>query len=94
MVNICNPSYNAKWNEIEYRISSDLPLQAIIGDSGLVCYLKDINLWIKISARNWHRITSENKAKEPYWILRWIDMTQISFQIEWMQDLNSEQIEG
>ena len=34
--------------------------------------LKDINPWIKISIRIWHRVISENKAKEPYWTIRWI----------------------
>ncbi len=72
LVNICNPSYNAKWKEIECQISSDIPLQAIIGDNGLVDHLKDINPWIKIPIRIWYRVVSENKAKEPYWILRWI----------------------
>lgn len=27
--------------------------------------------WIKTPIRIWHRLVSENKAKEPDWILRW-----------------------
>ena len=35
LVNICNPSYKAKWKDTECQISSDVPLQAVTGDSGL-----------------------------------------------------------
>ena len=72
LVNICNPSYKAKWKDIECQISSDIPLQAIIGDSGLVNSLKDTNPLIKMSIKIWHRVVKENKAKEPYRVIRWI----------------------
>lgn len=72
LVNICNPSYKAKWKDIECQISSDIPIQAIIGDSGLINCLKDVNPWIKMSMRTWHRVINENKANEPYWIIKWI----------------------
>lgn len=39
---------------------------------GLVNFLKDSNLLIKVSIKIWHRIIPENKAKEPYWIIKWI----------------------
>lgn len=56
------------------------------GDSGLVSFLKYINLWIKIPIWIWHRIISEPRTV--------LDLeTQIPFQIEWMQDLNSRWID-
>lgn len=57
---------------VECQISSDISLQAIIGVSGLVASLKYINPLIKMSIKIWHRVVNENKAKEPYWIIRWI----------------------
>lgn len=42
LVNICNPSYKAKWKDIECKLSSDFPLQAIIRDTGLVRFFKKI----------------------------------------------------
>lgn len=72
LVSICNPSYKARWKDIECKISSDIPLQTIIGDRGLVRYLKDNNPLIKMSIRIWHRIINENKTKEPIWTIKWI----------------------
>lgn len=43
LVNICNPSYKAKWKTVDGQTLSVLPLQVIIADSELVHYLKETN---------------------------------------------------
>ena len=72
LVDICNPSYIAKWKEIERQISSDIPLQAIIGDFSLDKHVKDCNPWIKTSLKIWFQITREHQTKEPFQLLKWI----------------------
>lgn len=51
LVDICNPSYTAKWKEIEYSISSDIPLQAVIGDTVLIKRVRVSNPWIMSSLK-------------------------------------------
>lgn len=72
LVHICNPSYKAQWKKIECQISSDIPLQAIIGDSALINYLKEANPWIKTSLKIWFQIIREHQAKEPCQLIKWI----------------------
>lgn len=73
LVKICNPSYKERWKDIDRQISSDIPIQAILGDRGLVTCLKDRKPLTKMSIRMWYRVVNENKAKEPYWIIWWIE---------------------
>ncbi len=35
-----NPDYEAKWKELEYRLSADFPLQAAIADRGLAAQVE------------------------------------------------------
>lgn len=72
MVNICDPLYKARWKDIKGYISGDIPLQAIIGEVGLIGQLKEIHPWIKSSIKYWYKIISKNKLRQSYWLIKWI----------------------
>lgn len=60
------------------QISSNIPLQSIIGDGAFI-YLKETNPWIKVSLKIWLQLIREYQAKEPYQLIKWIVYDFTSF---------------
>lgn len=47
LLNLCNPSYSARWKEVESCTTDGVPTQAIIGDNNLRAHLReDLNPWL------------------------------------------------
>lgn len=71
--NLCNPSYMAKWKDIECHTSIAIPIQAIINDKKLRKHLnEELNPWLGLSLNIWFEIVAKNNLIEPSRILRWI----------------------
>lgn len=72
LVNLCNPTYQAKWKDIEITLMNDPPLQAILAHKNLGGYIeKTQNLWIKAQLKIWNIIKEEYKLNDKLQIIQW-----------------------
>lgn len=73
LLNLCNPSYSARWKEIELKRSTEAPIQAFIGNNKLRHQSENIpNPWIDISLKVWFEIVTKNNLTHNNKLLRWI----------------------
>lgn len=73
LLSLCNPSYSAKWKEIEVSTTDEVPIQAVIGDSKLSKHLrKEANPWLGISLKIWFGIITKNNLTAHSRLVRWI----------------------
>lgn len=68
----CNDTYKAKWKEIESKLSSQFPIQAVIADKGLMHQLKELgNPWLNHTLRVWQRVISNCGILKMLRVFRW-----------------------
>lgn len=73
LLNIYNPSYSARWKEIQASITDRVPIQAIIGDNNLRKHIKEgINPWLNESLKIWFELIEKNDLRIQSRLLRWI----------------------
>lgn len=73
LVNLCNPSYFAKWKEIETESVQGIPVQALIGDDRLRHkYKEHLSPWLETSLKEWFKIVSKYNLTHSGKLLRWI----------------------
>ncbi len=66
------PSHTARWKEIECEMTNGAPVQAIVGEKGLMQYLEEgEHQWISLALKIWHNIIRSNNMKEIGKVSRW-----------------------
>lgn len=72
LVCLCNPSYTARWKEIECEMTQGVPIQAMVGERRLVGYLEDKDdQWINLALKIWHDVIRSNNMKGMGKVLQW-----------------------
>lgn len=57
LINICNPTYQARWKDIELSIMNDPPTQAVLAHKNLGRFIDKVqNSWIKAQLKIWNTI--------------------------------------
>lgn len=57
---------------LEGAITSEFPIQAAIGDKGLMNQLTDLgNPWVDLPLKLWNKLTAKYHLKEVIKVLRW-----------------------
>lgn len=65
LINLCNPSFQARWKDIELSTLVDPPVQAILPQKHLgKCIDKVQNPWIKVQLKIWNMIRDEYKLNK------------------------------
>ncbi len=68
----CILDYKARWKEIEESVSGAVPIQARLGDKGLIkCLMETGNRWINLSLKTWLNVITKNDMFEEVKILKW-----------------------
>ena len=68
----CNSEYKARWKEIEFEISLDFPLQAVIADRGLMVQLEERNNpWINFTLKIWQKVVKSCEIYNMLRLFRW-----------------------
>lgn len=61
----CNHNYQARWREIEEKVSGVVPIQACLGDKRLTKNLiEGGNKWIDLSLKIWLKVINKNSQKK------------------------------
>ena len=81
----CNHDYQARWKEIEEKVSGAVPSQAHLGDKRLIKNLMEGgNTWINLSLKIWLKVINKNNLLEEIKILNWCshDLDFISYKLD------------
>lgn len=72
IMTLCNPTYQARWKDIELGIMSNPPIQAILGNKDCGGVLDELeNPWLKSSLKSWSDAKDEYKLHDKLKIVRW-----------------------
>lgn len=73
LLDLCNPSYSARWKEIEGNTTDGVPIEAIIGDNELrKHHREEMNPRLAVSLKICFKIITKNSLKAHSSVLRWI----------------------
>lgn len=67
----CNEDYKAKCKELEFSMVSKFPLQALVGDSGLIAQLGEISGWIALTLKIWKKVVNLTQIEKMLNLFRW-----------------------
>ena len=72
LINLCNPSFQARWKDIELSSLADPPLQAALAHKHLGGLIDKVqNPWIKGQLKIWNMIKDEYKLNNKLQIIQW-----------------------
>lgn len=72
LINICTPTYQARWKDIELSIMNDPPTQAILAHKNLGSFIDKVqNSWIKAQLKIWNTIKEKYKLDCKLQIMHW-----------------------
>lgn len=61
-INMCNPTFHARWKDIELSIMNDPPIHAVLAHKNLGRFIDNVqNPWIKVQLKIWNMIREEYK---------------------------------
>ena len=73
LLNLCDPSYLARWKEIDCSTTDGVPIQAIIGDNKLSKHIREeINPWLTVPLKIWFGLITKNDLIAHKKLFRWI----------------------
>lgn len=68
----CNEAYTARWKEMEASLCSRFPIQAIIADKSLMCYVEKLgNPWLTHTLQVWRKVINMCGIYRMLRIFRW-----------------------
>ena len=72
LIHLCNPSFQARWKDIEVSSEVDPPIQAALPHKQLGGLVDKVqNPWIKVQLKIWNMIKDEYKLNNKLQIIQW-----------------------
>lgn len=67
----CNEDYRARWEEFESKMVTAFPLQALVGERGLVAQLGEANYWLNLTLKKFGKVVNLTQIDKMLNLFRW-----------------------
>ena len=72
LINICTPTYQARWKDIELSLINDPPISAVLPHKNLAGFIHDVkNPFLKAQLKIWNTVRDEYKLEDKLQMIHW-----------------------